>query len=248
MRTAKCVVAIAALVVAGAVSRVEAVCGDGVRDGSEQCDGADLGGATCASLSGGFVQGGTLTCNPDCTFNKTGCQQAFIQTLVPATGGSAKNRCQLEWTIVGTQTSGPPMKRVCTDGDRCDEDPAFGSCTMRLQLCLDVPDPRVSGCAATKIFTLDVLAPKSNPDAVQAVMNAGSDLARGSNISATQGTDNLTFSAPITDFACGQSTIKVPLKGTPGHYRPGKVKLRACSADNSGKMRAVGQLTLVCMP
>lgn len=41
-------------------------CGDGVADAGcgEQCDGADVGGATCASL--GFLGGGTLVCTPTC--------------------------------------------------------------------------------------------------------------------------------------------------------------------------------------
>ena len=46
------------------------VCGDGKRNGSEQCDGADLAGATCKTK--GFI-GGTLTCHGNCTFNTSGC-------------------------------------------------------------------------------------------------------------------------------------------------------------------------------
>ena len=80
MRTGKCVLAAcAAILLAGAMSRAGAVCGDGVRDGTEQCDGTDLGGETCADVTSGFVHGGTLACNPDCTFNTDGCRQAFIQ-------------------------------------------------------------------------------------------------------------------------------------------------------------------------
>lgn len=47
-------------------------CGDGsVNQGSEQCDGADLGGQSCTSL--GFTGGGTLACNGGCAFNTAGC-------------------------------------------------------------------------------------------------------------------------------------------------------------------------------
>ena len=59
-----------------------ATCGNGTRDGSEQCDGPDLGGATCASL--GFTPDGTLACTAGCGFDTSGCgcrSQAF-----PATG------------------------------------------------------------------------------------------------------------------------------------------------------------------
>ncbi len=37
----------------------------------EQCDGANLGGATCGSI--GFASG-TLTCSSSCTYNTSGCQ------------------------------------------------------------------------------------------------------------------------------------------------------------------------------
>ena len=47
-------------------------CGDGVIEGSEVCDGANLGGETCASQ--GCTGGGTLACNSDCTgFDTSGC-------------------------------------------------------------------------------------------------------------------------------------------------------------------------------
>jgi hypothetical protein len=45
-------------------------CGDGVRAGTEECDGADLDGETCASQSAGT---GALACADDCTFDTSGC-------------------------------------------------------------------------------------------------------------------------------------------------------------------------------
>jgi hypothetical protein len=50
-----------------------APCGDGIRiagSGGEDCDGADLGGETCASQSQGT---GTLACTSSCTFDYTDC-------------------------------------------------------------------------------------------------------------------------------------------------------------------------------
>lgn len=48
-------------------------CGDGAKNqASEQCDGADHGGATCSSIVGQGSQG-QLTCNADCTLNASAC-------------------------------------------------------------------------------------------------------------------------------------------------------------------------------
>jgi hypothetical protein len=47
-------------------------CGDGVKMGAEECDGTDLGGATCASaIAPGWV--GAVTCTASCQFNVAGC-------------------------------------------------------------------------------------------------------------------------------------------------------------------------------
>jgi alpha-tubulin suppressor-like RCC1 family protein len=46
------------------------VCGDGVREAGEACDGTDLGGATCDSL--GYT-GGEPACRADCTIDPAGC-------------------------------------------------------------------------------------------------------------------------------------------------------------------------------
>jgi len=164
MRT-RCVLAIFVLLPAAAPEHARAACGDGIRDGSEECDGSDLGGQTCASVTAGFVQGGTLSCNPDCTLNEDDCRRFFLQSLIPGRG-SPKNRCQLEWTVAGTTPkSNQSTRRDCSDGTAgCDQDKSFnGVCTMVLQLCFNVPDPKVSGCtfgeqAGTgRVFRLDVL-------------------------------------------------------------------------------------------
>lgn len=45
-------------------------CGDGVKNGSDACDTADLGGQGCEDL--GYASG-TLACNVDCTFDFSSC-------------------------------------------------------------------------------------------------------------------------------------------------------------------------------
>ena len=47
------------------------VCGDGVRNGGEDCDGADLGGKDCTAV--GFSEAQGLACHGDCTFDTSGC-------------------------------------------------------------------------------------------------------------------------------------------------------------------------------
>ncbi len=49
------------------------VCGNNIKETGEQCDGADLGGASCTSL--GFSSG-TLSCSVSCDFNTSACTTA----------------------------------------------------------------------------------------------------------------------------------------------------------------------------
>jgi hypothetical protein len=48
-------------------------CGDGVKAGAEQCDGADFGGATCATALGAPGSTGVLSCYANCTINASAC-------------------------------------------------------------------------------------------------------------------------------------------------------------------------------
>lgn len=49
------------------------MCGDGVREGDEACDGADLGEMSCADV-GEFV-GGRLSCDAACAFDTSACME-----------------------------------------------------------------------------------------------------------------------------------------------------------------------------
>ncbi len=52
-------------------SSTGAVCGNGVVEQGEECDGTVFGGATCESL--GFAGGGHLDCTAQCTVDTSGC-------------------------------------------------------------------------------------------------------------------------------------------------------------------------------
>ncbi|MBN1654595.1 MAG: hypothetical protein JXA30_12565 [Deltaproteobacteria bacterium] len=56
------------------ISRQDAVCGNGLIEEYEECDGADLGRATCASF--GYDRG-MLSCAADCTFDVSMCELDF---------------------------------------------------------------------------------------------------------------------------------------------------------------------------
>ncbi|WP_437554429.1 hypothetical protein WME97_21305 [Sorangium sp. So ce367] len=56
-------------------------CGDGVKGGEEQCDGSDLGGATCTSIMGAgyfLPSRKTLACTNDCAIDTSACTNACI--------------------------------------------------------------------------------------------------------------------------------------------------------------------------
>lgn len=46
------------------------VCGNGQQEGTEECDGTDLGGETCTGLG---YPSGTLACQENCAYDRTGC-------------------------------------------------------------------------------------------------------------------------------------------------------------------------------
>ncbi len=56
------------------------VCGDGIIEGGEDCEGIDLGGATCESLG---YPGGVLTCDIACSFDTSGCLPMPTATPTP---------------------------------------------------------------------------------------------------------------------------------------------------------------------
>lgn len=83
-----------------------AVCGNGIRESGEACDGSDLGGQTCGGL--GF-SGGTLACTGICSFDTSGCVNTSTMTTfisVAAEDG---------WVLESNETSNSGGSNNSTD-------------------------------------------------------------------------------------------------------------------------------------
>lgn len=65
----------------GTSTAAGADCGNDVRDPGEACDGADLGGQTCADVNPSYI-GGALACGAGCGLDETGCMLAPDAALV----------------------------------------------------------------------------------------------------------------------------------------------------------------------
>jgi cysteine-rich repeat protein len=58
------------------------VCGDGVAEGGELCDGADVRGATCAAQGALLAGGAGVGCTSACTLDLSGCAGGEVGTLL----------------------------------------------------------------------------------------------------------------------------------------------------------------------
>jgi hypothetical protein len=117
-------------------------CGDGVIEGLEACDGANLLGETC--ISQGF-DGGTLTCQPDCSALNTGaCQLIGFGDCVnnpPAAVCLPGEQCITDLAV-------PPTVGVCTDVScanvtQCPLAPPGGTAPVQ---CVDVTGEGINEC------------------------------------------------------------------------------------------------------
>lgn len=73
------------------------VCGDGIKNGDEECDGDD--GAECDA-----GQTGTATCTEQCTLDKTNCVSG-------TSTGDARGHSLVSWTIKNARLPFPVLKR-----------------------------------------------------------------------------------------------------------------------------------------
>ena len=142
-----------------------AVCGNGAKEASEECDDGNLVACdgcspTCDTERCG---NGVIECGEECDAGPAngapgsrcgaGCTVVDVgmQVFVPGShrGPAA---CLAEWAVRNPEqptTSGFPAEtQSCIDGDpRCDTDGATdGGCTFAVNVCLAMDDPRVPSC------------------------------------------------------------------------------------------------------
>ena len=72
----------------------EPVCGNGVVESGEDCDGEDLDGESCADV--GDFDGGRLACTDDCTFDTDGCEAPNPAAMVVLNEFSASSPDPIE--------------------------------------------------------------------------------------------------------------------------------------------------------
>jgi len=106
------------------------VCGNGVREGTEECDGDDLGGASCQGL--GYASG-TLTCYLYCKLNTAQCQVEQVCGDGVATGDEECDgsdlrgqSCQSLYGLAGTLA----CDSQCHYGDGDCRSPDDGFCDI----------------------------------------------------------------------------------------------------------------------
>lgn len=83
------------------------ICGDGIIEGAEECEGLDLNGATCASI--GYLEG-DLSCHSSCDFETTECipLPSPTPTPTPEPTSSPENSSTSNDTSSSQSTSSTP--------------------------------------------------------------------------------------------------------------------------------------------
>jgi hypothetical protein len=144
-------------------------CGNGVQNPGEDCDGADLGGATCDSETD---RGGPLACTAACTFDLTGCTLASCGNGVAEDGETCDGDDLGGATCDSVGFSGGQLgcagdcaldvSACCTDTCPAGEAACIGetlrACTVAASGCLAW---EVTDCAATN----DICDAEADPPA-----------------------------------------------------------------------------------
>lgn len=91
-----------------------AVCGNGVREGAEECDGSDLGGASCSDIS---CSGGSVSCTGSCTVDYSACSSCPVCNFNgTCEAGEDCNNCASD-CVSGTTGGASCGNGICEAGD-----------------------------------------------------------------------------------------------------------------------------------
>lgn len=141
------------------------LCGDDVAEGTEECDGDDLAGASCED--GDFYGGGSVGCTMDCTLDFSACEdlayeQKFVDGTVPPEaqllGLVPPQILQGSSTMIGGCFEGPDDHCVQM-GPMADDDTS----TIRIDLDFAAPG-EVRSWVAGYTEKFDVLEVRLNGD------------------------------------------------------------------------------------
>ncbi len=126
------------------------VCGNGILETGETCDGTELAGATCENINQGFT-GGTLACANDCTLDTSGCTTA------------CQDACDLDNRVCDGDTL-----RVCeTNAETGCTEWVDTDCTAASQTCMVIGGE--AQCAACQdACVLDEERCNANGDGIEA--------------------------------------------------------------------------------
>ena len=130
------------------------LCGNGVLDSGEACDGSDLGGATCGGCAG------TPTCNSDCTIDTSGCTNGVCDASETCAS------CPLDCTGTGSSCG----DGVCEAGDGEDCVSCPSDCNGKGELRYRVLQGKVkAGAPLDGIYIIRTSLPKDVMSADDAV-------------------------------------------------------------------------------
>ena len=124
-----------------------AMCGNGIVEAGEECDGSNLGGSTCAGLGFG---GGSLSCAQGCTLDDSGCTGGNTCGARPTTGAYAD--CSADTMGCAPGTAGCSFIYTDTNMNQMQDpgEPVTGGfCTASCNTDADCELPAFAGCTAT---------------------------------------------------------------------------------------------------